>query len=97
MLSSLTGCSEKTSFSPPPYAIIEEPTDYTIRTADGYRDYHYEKQEQETIYYGNKKSKVFHYSDCKYAQKISEASIIFDRDRNSLILKGYTSCGYCNP
>lgn len=97
IFSFLTGCGEKEAFTSPPYPIIEEPTDYNKRTVDGYRDYNYEKDEDPIIYYGNTKSKVFHLSDCKYAKKISERSITFDRDRNSLIYKGYSPCSYCNP
>lgn len=97
IFSLLTGCAEKSEFSPPPYAIIEEPTDYMMSTADGYRDYNYKKEEKEIIYYANKNSKTFHFSDCKYAMKIKETSIIFDRDRNALISKGYVPCGHCNP
>ncbi|MBE6739228.1 MAG: hypothetical protein E7565_02795 [Ruminococcaceae bacterium] len=97
IFSLLSGCAEKSEFSPPPYAIIEEPTEYTVRTADGYRDYNYKKNEKEIIYYGNKKTKVFHYSDCKYSMKINETSIIFDRNRDILVSKGYTPCGYCKP
>ncbi len=93
----LTGCAQKSEFSPPPYAIIEEPTDYTVSTADGYRDYNYKKEEKEIIYYANKSSKIFHFSDCMYAMKIKETSIIFDRDRNALISKGYTPCSQCKP
>ena len=97
IFSLLTGCAEKSEFAPPNYTIIEEPTEYMERTADGYRDYNYKKEEKEIIYYGNKKSKIFHYSDCKYAMKISETSIIFDRNRDSFINNGYAPCGYCNP
>ena len=93
----LTGCGEKEVFTSPSYPIIEEPTDYNKRTVDGYRDYNYEKDETPIIYYCNTNSKVFHLSDCKYAKKINERSIIFDRDRNSLISKGYSPCSYCNP
>jgi hypothetical protein len=97
IFSVLSGCSEKNEFSPPAYAVIEEPTDYTASTVDGYRDYNYKNDEKATVYYGNKNSKVFHHSDCTYAMKMNETSIIFEYDREAFISKGYTPCGSCNP
>ncbi len=57
-----------------------------------------ETTESEYTYVLNTNTMVFHYSSCRYADKISSANkSTFTGTRSEIIRKGYDSCGHCDP
>ena len=74
--------------------VINEPADNTV---NGYRNDNISTPISDTTYYGNKNSKKFHKSDCKYAKDIKAENCYKTNSRDELILKGYTPCKNCNP
>ena len=52
----------------------------------------------DTKYMLNKNTKKFHYSDCVSVRAMSEKNKLpSDEDRETIIAKGYSPCGRCNP
>lgn len=57
-----------------------------------------ETTESEYTYVLNTNTMVFHYSSCRYADKISSANkSTFTGTRSEIIRKGYDPCGHCDP
>ena len=44
---------------------------------------------------GNHNSKIFHYSNCRYVQKMNDDSIIYFNSYYDAISAGYRQCKYC--
>lgn len=51
----------------------------------------------EQEYVASKNSTVFHYPDCKWAQRIKEENKIWFKTREEALKKGYTPCKVCKP
>jgi len=48
-------------------------------------------------YVGNKNSKVFHHSNCRYVEKIDEGNKVFFNTREEAKEQGYRPCKICKP
>ena len=48
-------------------------------------------------YVGNAHSMKFHYSDCRWAKKISAANRVEFESRDEAVEGGYVPCKVCNP
>ena len=49
-------------------------------------------------YIGNKKSRIFHYCDCKWAQKISSKNaVIIDSRKDAIKVYHMRPCKSCRP
>ena len=52
----------------------------------------------DTKYVLNKNTKKFHYSDCVSVRAMSEKNKLpSNEDRDTIIARGYSPCGRCNP
>ena len=52
----------------------------------------------DTKYVLNKNTKKFHYSDCVSVRAMSEKNKLpSNEDRETIIARGYSPCGRCNP
>ncbi len=48
-------------------------------------------------YVGNAKTHKFHYSDCRWAKKISSSNIVYFNSRDEAVGSGYVPCKVCKP
>ena len=55
------------------------------------------EQATEYLYVGNKRTKVFHYPNCKYVSMISEENKVYFKSRQEAIDAGYRPCKVCKP
>ncbi len=55
------------------------------------------KKDTERLYFGNKRSQVFHRPSCKGVAKIPEKSKIIFHNRSDAIKVGYIPCKVCKP
>lgn len=92
----LTSCSNN-NFKSPENPVISYPTKTTMENADGYIERPNLNSNEKIFYYGNKKSKKFHLSDCVYIEKTTEGNIRLEEDKSVLISDGYTPCSKCKP
>jgi len=58
-----------------------------------------EKEQKPTkvVYVGNKRTKVFHHSWCKYVDRMSESNKVYFKSRQEAIDAGYKPCKVCKP
>ena len=91
--------SEET-IAPPDYPIIDAPDKAQRQTIDGYYKMNNKdnnENKDESIYYANTKTHKFHRPDCIYAEKLSDVNARLEKDKEVLLLDGYSPCGKCNP
>ena len=55
------------------------------------------KREWNGLYYANRRTKKFHYSNCDAAAAISDENLYITEYRDELVNEGYTPCAVCNP
>lgn len=48
-------------------------------------------------YVGSIRSGVFHYTNCKWANRINYKNKVYYNTRDEYLRKGYRSCHVCNP
>ena len=48
-------------------------------------------------YIGNRNSKKFHLSSCRYAASMKETNRVFFHSRDEAVSEGYKPCGVCKP
>lgn len=48
-------------------------------------------------YFGNRNSKKFHKSDCRYAKNMNEENLMLFETRIDAIAAGYAACSVCAP
>lgn len=48
-------------------------------------------------YCGNKKSKVYHCTECTFAQKTKEENKVYFNSKDEFIKSGYKACSTCKP
>ncbi|MBR4072937.1 MAG: hypothetical protein IKK24_03235 [Clostridia bacterium] len=92
----LSGCNQNTQEDTVSDFVVIYPTDDSV---NGYRDPDLlkGKDDAETVYYANLKTKKFHLSTCTYAQNTAEENTFISRDRDELNHYGFAPCKVCNP
>lgn len=93
----LQGIKSKETTTSAPSDIIVYPDEATAATVNGYLDISKLNSPVSDYYYANTSTKIFHKSNCKYAERISPNKLYLERDRDSLISDGYSPCYNCNP
>lgn len=54
-------------------------------------------QEDEGVYFGNKRSSILHLPECRGVQNISSKNIVLFKTRQEAIKQGYVPCKICKP
>ncbi len=102
-----TSCEKEEKLYPNP--VIVEPDPLTNKTANGYKPIVASQPETPDVqnnndnsstssvkYVGNRETKKFHKSDCRYAKNLAEEKKVSLMDYSSAISSGYTPCKVCN-
>ncbi len=102
-----TSCEKEEKLYPKP--VIVEPDTSTYKTANGYKpltsspsetpdvqNNSDDSSENSVKYVGNRETKKFHKSDCRYAKNLAEEKKVSLMDYSSAISSGYTPCKVCN-
>ena len=91
----------KETIAPPDYPIIDAPDKAQQENIDGYFKKDNKKDDNKnddvSIYYANTKTHKFHRPDCIYAKNLSDANARLEKDKEVLLLDGYSPCAKCNP
>ena len=72
----------------------EQKADNQPRTASAPAE---SKDDSQTLYYANTKTKKFHRSDCGIAQRTNNENLLITDNREELTQSGYSPCKKCNP
>ena len=51
----------------------------------------------ERVYFGNRRSWIFHRPDCAFARKMGRTNLIRIKDRNRALYQGFSPCRRCRP
>lgn len=101
------GCSNKSNalktYSVPIIVLPDENTAYTV---NGYKKVSNSNptssqsssdKECNIKYFGNKKSKKLHTSDCRYVKNMKDDNLVIFEKLSDAENEGYTGCSVCSP